>query len=115
MAAMNACSLWWGRVDDLQAWSSPATSTTPPCREQPAMLPCLKTSPQRSTPGPLPYHSAYTPSVVARASRLTICVPQTAVAASSSLSPGTNLMWWASRCRAAFHISRSTDPSGDPR
>jgi hypothetical protein len=32
----------------------------------PAALPCLNTSPQRSTPGPLPYHMANTPSYGSR-------------------------------------------------
>ena len=27
----KANSLWYGRVEDLQAWSSPATASTPPC------------------------------------------------------------------------------------
>ena len=29
-APMNMCSDWWGSVEDLQAWSSPATASTPP-------------------------------------------------------------------------------------
>ncbi|MCY1444865.1 hypothetical protein D9M71_613540 [compost metagenome] len=59
---MKACSLWWAMLEDLQPWSSPASSSTPPCGDTPAELPCLNTSPQRSTPGPLPYHMANTPS-----------------------------------------------------
>ncbi len=58
MASMKAYSHWWAVVEDLAAWSSPASSRTPPCGELPAMLPWRKTSPERSTPGPLPYHMA---------------------------------------------------------
>ena len=43
-------------------WSSPAIAITPPCFAVPAMLACLKTSEQRSTPGPLPYQMPNTPS-----------------------------------------------------
>ena len=35
-AETKACSLWWGMVEDLQAWSSPATSSTPPLGAVPA-------------------------------------------------------------------------------
>src|SRR5581483_5718690 len=35
---------------------------TPPCFEVPAKLAWRKTSPERSTPGPLPYHIPNTPS-----------------------------------------------------
>ena len=35
---------------------------TPPCLDVPAMLACLNTSEQRSTPGPLPYQMPNTPS-----------------------------------------------------
>ena len=115
IAAMNACSLWCGSVDDLQVWSSPAIASTPPCFAVPAMLACLKTSPLRSTPGPLPYHIANTPSTVAFGSRLTICVPHTEVAASSSFRPGVKVMLFFWRCFFAFHISWSTEPSGEPR
>ena len=87
-ASMKAYSDWWARVEDLQVWSSPASSSTPPCGEVPAELPCLNTSPLRSTPGPLPYHMAKTPSYLAPGNRLTCWVPQTAVAPSSSLIAG---------------------------
>ena len=49
-------------------------------RDVPAALPCLNTSPQRSTPGPLPYHMAKTPSYCAPGNRPTCWLPQTAVA-----------------------------------
>ena len=64
---MKAYSLWWGRVEDLQVWSSPASASTPPNAALPALLPCLSASPERSTPGPLPYHMANTPSYFAPA------------------------------------------------
>ncbi len=56
---------WCGSVDDLAPWSSPASTSTPPCFDVPAWFACLNTSPQRSTPGPLPYHIANTPSYFA--------------------------------------------------
>ena len=59
---MNAYSLWCGSVEDLHVWSSPASASTPPKRAVPALLACLNASPERSTPGPLPYHMAKTPS-----------------------------------------------------
>src|SRR5258708_33743438 len=59
--ALNMCSLWCARVEDLAAWSSPASTSTPPCLDVPAEVACLKTSPQRSTPGPLPYPITNTP------------------------------------------------------
>jgi hypothetical protein len=55
-------SLWCAAVLLLATWSSPAMAITPPCRLVPAMLACLKTSLQRSTPGPLPYQMPNTPS-----------------------------------------------------
>ena len=61
-APMKLCSVWWGRVEDLQAWSSPATAKTPPCREAPKALAWRSASMLRSTPGPLPYHKLNTPS-----------------------------------------------------
>ncbi len=102
-ASMKAYSDWCGRVEDLQAWSSPASSRTPPCREVPAALPCLKTSPERSTPGPLPYHMAKTPSYFAPGNMLTCCEPQTAVAPRSSLTPGWKWMLLFSRNLRALH------------
>jgi len=87
MADMKAYSLWCGSVEDLAAWSSPASSRTPPCLALPAKLPCLNTSPQRSTPGPLPYHMALTPSYLAPGKMPTCWLPHTAVAAMSSLMP----------------------------
>ena len=66
-----------------------ATASTPPCRAVPAMLACLKTSALRSTPGPLPYQMPNTPSYFLLCGYRSSCwVPHTAVAASSSLTPG---------------------------
>ena len=69
----------------------------------PAEFACLKTSPVRSTPGPLPYHMPNTPSRVAPGHRLICCVPHTDVAARSSLTPGWKTMSLACRCFFAFH------------
>ena len=55
-------ALWYGMVELLASWSSPLRTTTAPCRLVPAKLPCFSASPLRSTPGPLPYQSATTPS-----------------------------------------------------
>ena len=60
--ALKMWSLWCAAVELLAMWSSPAIAITPPCFEVPAMLACLKTSEQRSTPGPLPYQMPNTPS-----------------------------------------------------
>src|ERR1700761_3507540 len=114
----QAFRMWsdWCAVDeDLAAWSSPASTSTPPCLAEPALLACLKTSPQRSTPGPLPYHMENTPSYLASLNRLVCCVPQTAVAARSSFIPGWNLTWCASRYFLAFMAVMSTLVTGEPR
>jgi hypothetical protein len=60
--ALKMWSLWCAAVELLEMWSSPATAITPPQGVVPAMLACLKTSEQRSTPGPLPYQMPNTPS-----------------------------------------------------
>ncbi len=77
-------------VDDFAPWSSPATASTPPCGAVPAWFACRSTSPLRSTPGPLPYQIEKTPSYLPPGNRFACCVPQIAVAARSSLTPGTN-------------------------
>ena len=64
-AAIMDCSDWWGRVDDLQAWSSPKTAKTPPFGDVPTRFACFRASTLRSTPGPFPYHIEKTPSCVA--------------------------------------------------
>ncbi len=57
--------------------------------EEPAMFAWRSASPERSTPGPLPYQMPKTPSYLACwGNSACCCVPQTAVAASSSLTPG---------------------------
>lgn len=111
-AALNTCSDWCASVDDLHAWSSPASTSTPPCADEPAELACLNTSMVRSTPGPLPYHMPNTPSNLADGYRLTCCEPQTDVAARSSLSPAWKTMLWPDRCFLAFHKAWSSAPSG---
>ena len=115
IALTNSSSLPCGSVDERQAWSSAASASTPPCFDAPAALPCLNTSPQRSTPGPLPYHIANTPSTFAPGNRLVCWEPQTMVAPRSSLMPGVNSIAEAFRCFFAFHNSRSKPPSGEPR
>ena len=98
-----AKSLWCEKADDTQPWSSPATTSTPPCGEAPRALPCLSASPARSTPGPLPYHSPNTPCTLRSGSLSTSCEPSTAVAASSSFTAGRKRMRAASSCSRYFH------------
>ena len=84
--------------------------------EVPAMLACRITSPERSTPGPLPYHSPKTPSYLPSPRSSACWLPQSAVAARSSFRPG-----WNSHVGRVEHllapgaICRSTAPSGEPR
>jgi hypothetical protein len=115
IAETNSSSEPCGRVEERHAWSSAASASTPPNFEVPAALPCLNTSPQRSTPGPLPYHMENTPSTLAPGNRPVCWVPQTMVAPRSSFRPGVNSMPEALRCFLAFHSSRSRPPSGEPR
>ncbi|PHQ67041.1 MAG: hypothetical protein COB93_11405 [Sneathiella sp.] len=69
-------------------WSSPMRTRTPPCSDVPAILPCLKTSPERSMPGPLPYQIPKTPSKSVLPNIGSCCEPQMLVAARSSFTPG---------------------------
>jgi hypothetical protein len=102
--ALKMWSLWCGAVLLLATWSSPAIAITPPWRDVPAMLACLNTSEQRSTPGPLPYQMPNTPSYFfCSGYRSSCCVPQTAVAPSSSFTPGWNTMCCSARCLRAAH------------
>ena len=89
-ASTIAYSLWCAVVEDSQAWSSPSSATTPPSFEVPARFAWRSTSPERSTPGPLPYQRQNTPSYTPSPSSPACCVPQQAVAATSSLTPGWN-------------------------
>ena len=88
--ALKIWSLWWAAVELLEIWSSPATAITPPQGVVPAILACLKTSEHRSTPGPLPYQIPNTPSYLLEpgGANPSCCVPHSAVAANSSLTPG---------------------------
>ena len=112
---MKATSDWCGIDDETQPWSSPATTSTPPCGELPYALPCFNASPARSTPGPLPYQIPNTPSTVRSGSVSTCCDPSIAVAASSSFTAGRNLMLFSSRKDCARQSSWSNAPSGEPR
>jgi hypothetical protein len=113
-ASYSATSLEPGRVEDFEAGSSPAATSTPPLVPTPCRLACRKASPERSTPGPLPYHMPMTPSWRRSGARLFCWLPHTAVAARSSLTPGTQ---WMS-CSASSGPLRcsvwSKPPSGEP-
>ena len=107
--ALNTWSLWCAAVLLLATWSSPATAITPPHGVVPAMLACLNTSTLRSTPGPLPYQMPNTPSkrLLPGGAKPSCCVPHTAVAASSSFTPGWNTMCCPCKCLRAPHSAWS--------
>src|SRR3712207_7268879 len=56
-------------VEDLAEGSSPASASTPPRGEGPALLAWRNTSPLRATPGPLPYQMPNTPSFLGQIGR----------------------------------------------
>ena len=62
MASTKANSDWCAVVEDSQVWSSPISASTPPQGDVPARLAWRSASPERSTPGPLPYQMPKTPS-----------------------------------------------------
>jgi hypothetical protein len=72
--------------------------------EVPAMLTWRNTSPVRSTPGPLPYQRPKTPSNFPSPRSSACWLPQSAVAARSSFSPGWNTISEASRCFRPRHL-----------
>ena len=113
-ASASAVSLADGIVDDFETGSSPASTSTPPLGATPMRLPCLKTSPQRSTPGALPYQMPTTPSRPSRSPSRLCWLPQTAVAASSSFTPGTRWTSWPAMSAASRVTARSRPPSGEP-
>ncbi len=98
-----------GDVVVARRWRSRRRASTVP-----AMLACLNTSMQRSTPGPLPYQMPKTPSNFAfSGNRSSCCVPQTAVAPSSSFTPGWNTMCCLARCFfAAIRAWSYASPAG---
>ncbi len=63
--AMKEVSEKLTAVEDLAPWSSPASASAPPFGEVPVKLAWRSASPERSTPGPLPYQIPNTPSTVA--------------------------------------------------
>ncbi|MEZ5856632.1 MAG: hypothetical protein R3D67_18490 [Hyphomicrobiaceae bacterium] len=77
-----------GTSVDFIAGSSPTAASTPPYFEVPARLACRMASIDRSSPGPLPYHMAATPSYLGPGYMLACWLPQHAVAARSSLMAG---------------------------
>jgi hypothetical protein len=113
--AEKMCSLWCATAEERAEGSSPAISSTPPCFAVPAWLAWRKTSPLRSTPGPLPYHIEKMPSNFGCGNRCSCCVPQIAVAAMSSLRPGWKVMSCCLRKGAALCRAKSSPPSGEPR
>ena len=66
---------WCAVVDDSAVWSSPISASTPPCFEVPAKLAWRKASPERSTPGPLPYQMPNTPSYLPSPRSSACCEP----------------------------------------
>ena len=96
-------------------WSSPSAISTPPLALVPAILAWRIASPERSTPGPLPYHRPNTPSYLPSPRSSACWVPQCAVAARSSFSPDWKVTLFSVRCFSARCICISTAPNGDPR
>ena len=96
---------WCAVVDDSAVWSSPISASTPPCFEVPAKLAWRNTSPERSTPGPLPYQMPNTPSYLPSPRSSACCEPHSAVAARSSLMPGWNTTLRGASCvRGALEL-----------
>ena len=112
--AASERSLTAGTVDDFEAGSSPTSSSTPPRGFTPYMLACRMASVARSTPGPLPYQTPTTPSWVGRPAGSSAWLPQTEVAASSSLNPGTKVMSCSVSTSGMPSSILSTPPSGLP-
>ena len=63
--AMKEVSEKLTAVEDFAPWSSPASAIAPPFGEAPVKFAWRNASPERSTPGPLPYQTPNTPSTVA--------------------------------------------------
>ena len=103
-----------GTVEDLAAGSSPISATAPPSGAVPDRLPWRMASAARSRPGLLPYQKPVTPSWRRPSSSPSSWVPATAVAASSSFSPGWKTMPAGPVCSAARASSLSRPPSGEP-
>jgi len=101
-------------VDDSAVWSSPMSARTPPYLDVPAKLAWRNASPERSTPGDFPYQTPIVPSYAARRPGSGSCEPQTAVAASSSFTPGTSAKSGRSRSSGSDASARSRPPSGLP-
>ena len=92
---------WCAVVEDSAVWSSPISASTPPNFEVPAKLAWRKASPERSTPGPLPYQMPNTPSYLPSPRSSACCEPHSAVAAKSSLMAVWNSVLRGARCEAA--------------
>ena len=92
---------WCAVVDDSAVWSSPISASTPPYFEVPAKLAWRNASPERSTPGPLPYQMPNTPSYLPSPRSSACCEPHSAVAARSSLIAGLEQTLRGARCDAA--------------
>ncbi len=103
-----------GTVEDLAAGSSPISATAPPSGAVPDRLPWRIASAARSRPGLLPYQKPVTPSWRRPSSVPSSWVPATAVAASSSFTPGWKTIPAGSVCSAARASSLSSPPSGEP-
>ena len=80
MAVTSTCSDWCAVSELLAAWSSPQSSRAPPFRCVPSKFAALIASPARSTPTPLAYHSAKTPSTRGLPYQPSCCVPRSEVA-----------------------------------
>ncbi len=104
-----------GTSVDFIAGSSPTAASTPPSLAVPAKFACRIASMERSSPGPLPYQMAATPSYLPPGYMVACCAPQHAVAARSSLTAEWKKTLWASSSFVARHDSLSMLCIGEPR
>src|SRR6202012_845172 len=103
-----------GTVDDFADVSSPTKTSPPPLAGTPIRTLCRNASEARSNPGDLPYQNPMTPSAVHSGDADASWLPWTAVAASSSLTPGRKTMPYSSSSARCRWSSMSYPPRGEP-
>ena len=113
-ADIKDCSDWYANVELFPIGSSATANNIPPSFEEPPIFACLIASMALSNPGPLPYQSEKTPSIFGWSYNCIIWVPQAAVAANSSFTPGWNTMPSSFKYFLALFNSKSKVPKGEP-
>ena len=106
---------WCAVVEDLAVWSSPISASTPPCFAVPARLAWRKTSPVRSTPGPLPYHMREDAVVLALAAQLGLLRAPDRGRGEILVDAGLKRMSFCVEGCLARRNWLSRPPSGEPR